>query len=391
MKIFKFTAFAILLVLVWLSFLLGFKNTCNDPKVLDYGQRQLCWYKKIKVEMDKRGIKSALKLLGVLYRKYSSFAGSCHDVTHLIGKQAYLEYKEGKNFNFPEETSWCGYGFYHGFIETMLSGSRGYSEARNFCESVNKNAVGNIVAPIAIYSCYHGIGHATFDNHDPKIVSDAEVMIKPAIAKCEDVTVGLEFEKTKQCVTGVFNSLANAYGTGSYGLKMSDLDPVDICRIQDAKYRKYCFIEVSMAWINIKMGNYDFKFTDGARFVENIGDAEGEKGAINALASEYGHLHQNFLSDTELINNCRSVKTDLFESCMYGNLLAILNWGTPGVEYKRAIAFCGSDKLSDQEKNSCYTYIFKNIPTHYSNNKMALICPTAPKKYRALCVNHGQP
>lgn len=377
--------FLVLFATVFGAFIMGFKYSCDKPGSLDYSQRQLCWYKKIKIEMDRHGVESALKFLGALYRRYPSFAGSCHDVTHLIGGATYKDYKVGKKFTFSEETSWCGYGFYHGFIENMLTTKNGYKEARDFCETIHDSPVGDIVAPIAMYSCYHGIGHATFDNHEPGFVGVAREMVTPAISACEVATHDLEFEKTKQCVTGVFNALANAYGINNYGLIIDAKDPVGICRSQPEKYRKYCFSEVAMTWINSTMGHYDFKFEDGATYIQSIGDWEGEKSATNALASEYGHLHQNSLTDADLIKNCRSIRENLFDSCMYGSLLAILNWGTPGAEYKRAISFCGTSTLSNADKDNCFSYVFNDLPTHYSRNKLNAICKTVPPEYKEKC------
>lgn len=381
-----FLIFAVLTIVIGWSFYKGFAQSCDKTVDLSYSQRQLCWYNKIKIQMDAKGVASALKYLGVLYRKYPSFASTCHDVTHLIGKEAYNDYKSGKKFTFPEETSWCGYGFYHGFVENMLAGKNGYQVARDFCESVNENPVGNIANSVAIYSCYHGIGHATFDNYGYIISKDANAIVTPAIKACEDATKGLVFEKTKQCVTGVFNALANAYGLKTYGLELDQKDPVSVCRLQSKKYSKYCFLEVSLVWIHDKMGHYDFTFGDGAKYIQSIGDVEGEKSSIESLASEYGHLHQSFVSDNELIKNCRTLRPDLFKSCIDGTLLGLLNWGTPGSEYKRAISFCANNIFESKEEADCYEYVFKNLPSHYSKDKLLKICNTVKDKYKDQCV-----
>ncbi len=375
---------------VVLAFFLSFKNPCANPDKLDYGAKQLCWYNQIKSEITRGGVVDALRLLGKLYKKYPGFAQGCHDVTHLIGKEAYFEYKNGKVFNFPEETSWCGYGFYHGFIETMLYKSTDYSEVVNFCESIKNNLKGNIEAPNAIYSCYHGIGHATFDEQAPLLLGQEGKIVILAIKTCQKITLGLEEEKNKQCVTGVFNALANAYTKSSYNLKMKSSDPVWLCRTQKGVNKQSCFMEVGLGWINLTMGNFNYKFLDGVKFIHSLGDVEGEKALIVSLVSDYVHLHQNELPVVDFAHNCNLVGDAFEKSCIEGTELAFLNWGKPTQEYKKAIDFCKVNELSTSSRNACFSYLFKNLQNLYSQEKRVSICrEDVPNEYIDSCLKHG--
>ncbi len=363
--------------------------SCNNLESLDYGGRQICWYNQIKTEIKKSGVSGALKLLSVLYNQQPLFAQGCHDATHLIGDAAYREFRKGKKINFTVETTYCGYGFYHGFIEAMLYTTGDYSEVTNFCETINSNLTGNVEAPNAIYSCYHGIGHSTFNSHDPQLWGNEAKMVTPAIKTCEKVTQGYGGEKTKQCVTGVFNALAIAYSTNLFNLKMNPKDPVSFCRtLTNSEYRNACFIEVSMAWINTTMGNFNYKFVDGVKFIERMGDVNGEKISLFGLVSDFVHLHSNELSTDDMVKNCNLVKPIFYESCIQGTELALLNWGKPSEEYKRALSFCDSRLLTSTGKNICYSYVFQHLPNLYSKEKRLEICNTEVSEgYKNQCLN----
>lgn len=362
---------------------------CGNLDSLSYTARQACWYNEIKDTVKKQGVGSSLKLVAKLYNQYPQFAGGCHDATHLIGDEAYRQFRKGKSFDFSVETSYCGYGFYHGFIEAMLYTTGDYLEVRKFCESINSNIKGNVESPNAIYSCYHGIGHSTFDAHDPALWGDEAKMVTPAIKTCEKVTEGLVPEKTKQCVTGVFNALSIAYSNNLYNLKMNPKGPTWFCRTQTGVYKTSCYMEVSMTWINTTMGGFVYKFQDGVRFIETIGDLEGEKASIFSLATDFVRLHMNELPDKTFVDNCKSIRTAYAQSCIEGTALALLNWGKPGEEYVRALAFCDQVSVGNQ-KQICYQYMFRNFPNLYSKEKRLNICNNSVlSDYKTLCINEG--
>lgn len=365
------------------------KKVCGELKEVSYTQRQLCWYGLIEEAVKKGGVGKALSLFDELYNNEPLFSQGCHDAMHLIGDAAYREYRKGSKFVFTNETSFCGYGFYHGFIEAMLYTTGDYTEVRNFCESTSQNLKVDIESPNTIYSCYHGIGHATFDAHNPNIWGDEVKMVGPAISTCEKVTVGYAEEKTKQCVTGVFNALGIAYSNNLYKFTMNKKDPVWYCRTLKTLYKKACFIEVTMAWITNQMGNYDYKFKDAIVYVEQLNDFEGEKAAIFSVSSDYARLHLNDLNNHDLILLCKAVKTGLYAPCLEGLQLAVLNWGKPGQEYDRALSFCGDNLFTEKEKESCYRYMFNSFATLYSKEKRLNICnQNVPGDFKEKCIGN---
>ena len=360
-------------------------TSCQDPASLTYNQRQVCWYFEMKDIIQKEGLTSAFARLLELFEKEPAFASGCHDVTHLIGDAAYREFEKGKAFIFREETSWCGYGFYHGFIESLLWAKGDLKEAQKFCESINQNLTSAIKSPNAIYSCYHGMGHSTFDAHDPRLWGNEIKMLTPAITLCEKVREGLEEEKSKQCATGVFNALANAYSNNQYGLKLNEKDPVWICRDYASQYKKACFAEVAVAWVSTTMGGRGFDFLKAARFIEGLKDKEGEEMAIFALSSEYARQRRDNLVFKDMVENCHLVKGELRPFCIQGVVVGLMGWTRPGEEYIAILDFCRTETLSQEEKNACLGYFLPRVGTLYSLDKTASICQAVEEEYRGIC------
>ncbi len=360
-------------------------NSCRNFSRLTYNERQTCWYFEMKEIIETKGINAAFDHLAYLFTAEPTFAGGCHDVTHLIGAAAYEEFAKGKQLQFEGDTSYCGYGFYHGFIEAMLFSTEDYEKAQEFCESAGSWLQGTIESPNATYSCYHGMGHAMFDIHDPSLWGEEERMIKPALKICEETTEGLEEEKRKQCATGIFNALGIAYSNDQYDLTMNAEDPVWVCRIQAPLYQKPCFTEVAMAWISREFGGLDFDFEPAARFVNSINDPVGEPAAASSMASEYTRVHRSEFSAEKMAANCDLFEGPAKESCVVGVTLALMNWGLPGEEYKEVISFCESEFLSPGEEEVCFGYFLPRLITLYPEEKSKEICAQVDEEHQHLC------
>ena len=92
---------------------------CDAAQLSDASKKQ-CWGEFIRSSTLERGVKTTLEDIQKLYADDPLFAGDCHIFTHLIGEEAYTLFA---NKELPELTplvSLCGYGFFHGFIETLV-------------------------------------------------------------------------------------------------------------------------------------------------------------------------------------------------------------------------------------------------------------------------------
>lgn len=374
-------------VLVKSESFFSLSNECANVKNLDYQEREVCWYKQVKKEIQKRGVEGALELIQALYQKEPLFGQGCHDVMHLVGDEAYRQYRTGKHFRLGKETAYCGYGFFHGFIEAMLYTTADYSEVRRFCETLNESESSEIQDQNAMYACYHGIGHATFDVHDPGVWGSETKMVVPAIETCEKVTEGLHDEKVKQCVTGVFNALAIAYGNDQYNLKMKEEDPVWFCRSQSFLYKGPCFIEVVNAWLHSEEPELqNFNFKQGAVFISGLNDKIGMEASIQAFASEITRLKIGSFDANEMVDNCKSLREDLVDNCILGVQEGLFLWGKPEKEHKLAFSFCNANALTQDEKEKCFKYTLRELKVKYPEEKVKTTCESEVEtKYQQFC------
>ena len=363
----------------------GRDDTCLKVKELNYNDRIACWYEDFEKIVKVRGLDAAFNRLAVLYDREADFRSGCHDITHAIGDTAYFRFKQNKDFKFTEKTSYCGYGFYHGFIEALLYSGESYSAAKEFCEGVNENLTEDIKTPLAVYSCYHGMGHSMFDLHDPSFYGSEENMVSPALAVCEKITQGAEEEKRKQCATGIFNALGIAYSNDYYDLKMSESDPVWYCRNQEALYKKPCYAEVVLAWVYKGLGAADYDFFEAMDFVTSIGDPEGEEIGAFVLASDFTRQHIDSFETLGMGEKCASLEPVMRTWCFKGVVEALMSWSRPGEEYEPILAFCGREGIDNGDKSDCFDYFLPRVGTLYSEEKTKDVCSLVPEEFKNQC------
>ena len=135
------------------------KNPCDTSATLTQ-----CWKDRIDQASDERGLDAAFAVLAEAYAQDPSFASNCHGFTHSLGQEAYQRFKNNELATISPKTSYCGYGFYHGFMEGLLHDGKNVAEARQFCIHINQqlNHKTSVWTP-----CLHGIGHGVTDASDP--------------------------------------------------------------------------------------------------------------------------------------------------------------------------------------------------------------------------------
>ncbi len=361
-------------------------DACSKISELSYGDRQVCWYFEMKKIIENDGVNEAFDHLTYLFSTEPTFASGCHDVTHIIGIVAYEKFVKGEQLKYEGDTSYCGYGYYHGFIQAMLFSTGDYEQAKEFCEGADDSLKSVVKNSNATYACYHGMGHSMFDSHSPNLWGDEEKMLEPAFAICEQITEGVEEGKRRMCATGIFNALGLAYTGNQYGLEMNASDPTWICRKQPELYKGPCFIEVGIAWVMKQEGALDYDFDKAAAFVNSIDDPIGEEVSAFTLGSEYIRVHRSEFSDgSDMIENCNLFTGKNNDSCISGAVLGLINWGLRGEEFKDALSFCKNDLMSERQRGACFDYFLPRLRTLYLEEKADEVCALADQEYRHLC------
>lgn len=340
--------------------------------------QEACWKTAVTRTLAWAGIDAALDLIAKFYDTYPEFAAPCHDYTHLVGRTAYDQFSKTKVVPINERTAFCSFGFYHGFMETLLAKKSEIKEARTFCEYVEKklkNKVNN-----ARLACYHGIGHGSTDTHNPLYQGDERAVVAPALKNCE--AFAQTEEQLKLCATGVFDSIAIAYYNRANGMEIKLDDPLWLCHEQPEKYKESCYRDMmtAISWL----GNH--KLEQSAPYVSKHVEPAYAPIAMHTLADNSVRFVIGKGDPIEYIDVCRKQREDLIVPCLRGLASGMMQFGKPGEEYKRALTFCQSNAFSDSERTVCSKEVFISAEQRYPKQKLSTLCELDAQKYKEYCV-----
>lgn len=308
-------------------------NAAIDHCEQEGAYKQQCFDQLILSEAKRGGIAHGFDILAAIYPRDHDFAVFCHGNTHELGELAFDEFEQGKEFPISPKSSYCGFGFYHGFLEKLVYTRGDLSEARRFCEDVDKQLSGSVSG--VSFACYHGIGHGVVDGSDPSLWGNAEKYIGPGLTLCEKIS-DVE-EQRARCASGVFNALAIAMHTGTHGFSPNLKDPYSVCKEQNIPYiRKACYDQ---------MNSYIVETTHS--FTEALKDAEAHAEPAYAdvgISSVASYAAQNALSSGDplepYLEACNTLEGKYRNVCAQGFSVGLIEFGDPGKEYPAAIDMC---------------------------------------------------
>jgi hypothetical protein len=317
---------------------------CTSP-----GNKQQCWENDIQTALDTKGVDGALDLLASLFTSEPGFREACHDTTHIIGKRAYEEFETGEDLHLSDKTTYCGYGFFHGFIETLLARSGDITQARRFCFFAESELQGTNSSVWDV--CFHGIGHGAFysvagGSQD----GDAYAMAETAIALCRKVAS--DMNQLHQCTNGVFNALADAVIAGEYGLAIDRAHPYAICARVAPDARTGCYEQM-----NPFVGLYAAgDIAKGIPLVLEVPEEYQETAMGNAIGSlVHEDMDENDYAYAR--KTCATLPENLYAKCISGFVLKLMQFGEFGKEYERGIGFCDTPELAGPVRQSCFSTV----------------------------------
>lgn len=343
-----------------------------------------CWAAEITATMQQDGLTAGFDAVHHYYEISPEFQNQCHDVMHILGSTAYSEYKKTGTHIARLETSYCGYGFYHGFMEQMLIElGRGYlREANSYC-------VGLLTDPAlpsrgagesAAAACFHGIGHALFDSLPGDLWGEDEIMAARAIQECETVTEDEEWRT--RCVSGVFNSLSIAEGSQTYNLSYQTKNPTALCRSQKASYQQSCYNELAVGYIH----HANYSSAAALSFIQHLpGDAKywglmaffDDRVRHDLQGKTVLQLHEETMSFPEEKER---------EAVIDGVANALSSGGKPDEEYVQMLLYCSLFQPFDA-RGHCYKRTIDTLSTLYTTSTLTTICNTIPPADQTACAS----
>lgn len=377
----KYNFAVILLVTLLFGLLLYYFNDNRsdlNTKCINEEKKYGCWRDSLLSTLSDRGLSDSYDLLANFYNTDPEFVSECHGFTHEMGEQAYNIYKYNKKIDLTPKTSYCGYGFYHGFMEALLQTNGNIKEAEDFCSYADKQLLQfNKKTNVA---CYHGIGHGAVDGSGETVWENSQEFISSALKICK--AVSSSSEQIYQCGTGVFNSLAIALNSDSFNLNFSG-NPYLICKNQEKNFKRACYEQMNTRVASIST----LDLAKGVKLVSEIPERAYAVYAMEQLAPATisGRVGKNSDFSYE-IGVCKSLLNHLSKPCIEGLVGGILEFGKPDFEYVEAMGLCS--KVGENEyKDHCMKYVISSLRILYSDEKITEICSNLEGRYSAYCSN----
>lgn len=336
-----------------------------------------CWQEELLATLNRKGVAEAFDLVAKFYVEEPEFPQSCHYLSHNIGIAAYRHYLRDKNSVLTPKAAYCANGFYHGFMEALLTASKDIAEAKSFCNYVGVKL--SKEAPDAKLQCHHGIGHGAIETAltDWSGGKSEEEMVRPALEICEKTSSSAE--ELYRCTSGIWNAIANFYVKGEFGLKADESYPMHLCDKQKDEYKESCYGNMNTVLVWLGKGD----FGRSASYIEKIPEDKHQLSAIRYLANMYtlSYARGNY---ERAINACRVLKGELFQPCLEGFAHGFLENGFPEKEYLEALDLCKSAALKEDEREICLNYAL-NLSGWYGAEKVKAICSSLEERYKKYC------
>ncbi len=346
--------------------------------------KPLCYSEHIENTLRTRGIPAAFDALAIAYDHDPGFAGTCHALTHNLGDAAYDEFHKTGETELTSKASYCGYGFYHGFLDALFLDTNDLDEARAFCTYIGQNVPHPPAPEFAEGSCYHGIGHGITDGTDPSLWGDEMRLAKPGLKLCEQVADGNETWQMR-CSTGVFNAIGNMYLDPKYKLA-SDPDPYALCKKGNfAPVDEWsCYNQMNTQ--AAALGNGELPAI--IAYTDAIKDQEMRLVAMKEAVSYYIQLlkHAERSLSVDEMNLCGSQPTDVLrDGCVRGLVGGVFEFGSPGQQYTEALNVCNNGTLADGLRGPCFSEVVVLTQYYFKPDVITRVCDDIPGEYASAC------
>lgn len=353
-----------------------------------------CIFRVIERELMDGSMKSAMAVFSQAYKDFPSFVQpGCHKQAHRVGDIVYARLYSPDTgvgaLDFPQETTACGYGFFHGFLEHLTQDNPDPSFVDTTCLDLRERLGGTMGAIGEI--CFHGSGHGFALAHAETLPKSSwgnvrEFTVEPA-SMCDKFTKARERER-EECKEGVFNVLVEWMSLGQYGFTFNREEPFRFCDAGPKELQSACYYETAQKLDGL--AHYDPVAV--AEIVAHVAD---KKLRTTAFQVGVAGIVQNTILDENApertIARCALLEQELFEMCLGSFINGLFEHGSPQEEYKRALDVCALPAV--QEKSAalfCYDTIALRLDRFYSDDQKRNICALIPAEYRDGCIDGTQ-
>lgn len=351
-------------------------KTRNNCVSLASESKPPCWKKEFESILKSSGVDKGFELLAFLYSTDQEFAGSCHDYTHLIGEEAYRKFSKNENFKITNTSSYCGYGFYHGFIIALFKDGEGGDVAANFCRYANDMISRN--TQTAGLDCFHGIGHGATDFVVSQTTTSEslQTVVDNGLKLCQEV--GANLEQKNRCVDGVYHSILDTsmVNPKHFELVVGD-DVFKFCKSQKKIYQTSCY--QSMGFLLMSLNDNDFSKT--LHLIQTSLEPEFAGSLVRQMSGYEAYRSVNTSAISTDILVCQKLKKELKEECIRGLIEGLTDFGTPDKEELAIVNFCNDNNFNNYERDFCFLHGLEYFKVYFGEDKRQLLCQLTNYKY----------
>lgn len=359
-------------------------NECLESGVV----KMTCFTGLIDQELSRGGLPAAFDAIAYLYDFDRDFASVCHGNVHELGDAAYHAFLAGEELQLSPKASYCGYGFFHGFMEKLISAEGSADRGIAFCKQVGEELRAETTD--AEGACYHGIGHGAVDGTYPETWGNPQAMVAPGLALCERIFATSTIERGDfgplyRCVTGAYNSLEVLSQDTKYGLQELEDNPFEFCSAQRVSYRPGCYTNMLPILLRTSEENLPTIVQNVEALPDEWGGYAMRQSVVADLVHEFMRIHLSDPKKVEVgIGFCRSLNTPFQTPCIEGLAGGSLKYGPPEREYEGALEVCASVLLTGAERGACYGYVLPRLRNFYSEKESRAVCAQVPEDMRAV-------
>jgi hypothetical protein len=372
------------------SFLMSRELAACETENDDAAAQIECAFRLIERTIDTKGLSAGMEAFTQSYTAITAFADTgCHKHAHRVGDIVYYKMYRPLNdltkLDFPQSTTACGYGFYHGFMEHLIQDHPTIEFVTETCDylSLRYGATMGDIRTI----CYHGAGHglmlAWVEGRPRSQWGDAYALSAKPVAQCEALPSANEREK-EECKEGIFNLIADWRDDKQYGFSLKKGESLfALCDRLPRTMRHACYYEMAqkvdkpseldpVKLAAIAMG---IVYPEYTQVVFDVGIA----GIMQQVIAE-GDRYKDVLA------SCVSLEERFSRACIESAVHGLYEHGEPQREHERAQEACRHEGVRGGPlEEACYTAVSGSLLRFYPKEKALSICEGFPEAYARAC------
>ncbi len=347
-----------------------------------------CVFRVIDKELRDNGSVAAFASFAHAYEMFPAFvAAGCHRHAHRLGDMTYYGLYVGEEdldaIDFPEETTACGYGFYHGFLEHLIQDRPESNFVTQTCEYLTKRLSGQM-RDIQL-TCYHGSGHGFILAQSEKVPKDRwgdlHAFTDVPVRQCDELPKATASD-IEQCKEGVFNVIVDWMAINQYGFSYNSKTPFVICDSVILSSRRACYYEMAQ--------KLDYASERDPVRMERITNQISDT-SLRLMAFQVGiaGLVQNIIvqhGEEDIITKCATLNESTREACIEAVVHGLFEHGMPQEEFQRPLELCALSSIQNTGKQSfCYATIVNHLKRFYTPERSLELCKKFPTDFREAC------